>query len=65
MLWLCEKLCEHVVGAEYFHWDTGGKEENGSENEKEIKSGKEKEEDYYKKRASPLCTDIATPDGFF
>ncbi len=54
-----------MVGAEYFLWDAGGNEENGRENEREIKSGKEKEEDYYKKRASPLCTDIATPDGFF
>lgn len=31
--------------------------------EREIKSGEE--EDYYVRRASPLCTDIATPDGFF
>lgn len=50
-----------MVGAEYFLWDTGGNRENGRE--REIKSGKE--EDSYKRRASPLCTDIATPDGFF
>lgn len=55
---------EHVVRAEYFLWDAGGNEENGRV--RKIKSGKEKkEEDYYKERASPLCTDIATPDGFF
>lgn len=44
---------------------TQGEMKKMGERTREIKSGKEKEEDYYKKRASPLCTDIATPDGFF
>lgn len=55
-MWLELNICSETLG----------EMRKRREREREIKSGKtEKEEDYYTERASPLCTDIATPDGFF